>query len=123
MAVPATVLALALSSVAADAASDHYFSNSLSPQRHYASFTQHTGIYYSDAISPNSHCAGIADPFYTNGGYSPLNAGAPFNSLMNCGTGTVSRSFGGGTSVNWRGVTHNPTQATNVSISDAHYSW
>lgn len=115
-----SVVALLASANAASAATEHYFSGGLSPNRAFASTSAHTNVYYSQSIAANNHCAIISTGYA--GYFYPTDPNQIFTGA--CGNGTVgfypNATYNGAVT---HGTSWNPNSQTNVSVSDAHYSW
>lgn len=104
----------------ASAASEHFFSGGLSPGRAFASTSAHSGVYYVQAIAANTKCPAISQG--AAGYYYP--GPGNYTVLGPCAQGTTgyypSDEFD---PAFVHGTVYNNNTSTNVSVSDAHYSW
>lgn len=112
------IIVLACTASVAFAGTDHFFSGGLSPGRSYASGSAHSGVYYVRAQTNHTACVSVSQGW---AGYSPPGSGIIRTTNSSCGVSPY--AYPGQPSGFWHGWVGNPNSVTDVSVSDAHYSW
>jgi hypothetical protein len=113
----ATLTFLVLPAVAND--QEHFFAGGLSPSRIYASGSAHTHMYYIEAVKDHRACVGHSTGW---GGYSPPGFGTFYYDACKDGSG-LAYAYPGKPPEFYHGAVLNPNSATNIHVSDSHYTW
>lgn len=111
--------ALAAAAPSAMAGTDNYFTGGLSPGRLYASTTAHSAVYYMQANKNHRACIGLSEGW---GGYAPPGTGNYYNENCTNGSALV-YAYPGRPSGFYHSAVYNDNVSTDVSVSNAYYSW